>query len=553
MGKKIAVIGISSILLVAMVAAIAVGVSRGNGKDSSSAAPEVTQSQKNVQTLCQPTEFKETCEKSLASAANSTNDPKELIRAGFRYTVTELKTAIANTTTLRELNRDPRGRQALDACSELLNLAIDDLDNSFDKLGTFDPTQMDHYIMDLKVWIGATITYQQTCLDAFENVTGNAGDQMKKVLNLTSQLSANAYDMVNQVSTLIKGLQLNNINRRLLSDDGFPSWVTDGKRRLLQAAPGSIKADVVVAKDGSGQVNSVTEALKRVPKKNPKTFVIHVKAGIYNEHIIIGKDMPNVMLIGDGPTKTKITHNKNFADGTVTFHSATVAVVGANFIAKNIGIENSAGAIKHQAVALRSSGDNAIFFNCQFDGYQDTLYAHAKRQFYRDCTVSGTIDFIFGDGEAVFQNCKIVIRKPMDNQACIVTAQGRKKADGPGAIVLSGCHIMGDPLYIPVKNINKGYLGRPWKEYSRTIIMNTQIDDVIQPEGWLPWTGTFGLDTCFYAEVNNKGPGAVTANRVTWKGIKKITPQQAVDYTPGKYILGDSWIPQAGVPYASGM
>lgn len=229
------------------------------------------------------------------------------------------------------------------------------------------------------------------------------------------------------------------------------------------------------------------------------------------------------------------------------------AVVGDYFIAKNIGFENTAGAEKHQAVALRVSSDMSVFHNCQMDGYQDTLYVHAHRQFYRDCTISGTIDFIFGNSATVFQNCTMVVRKPMDNQNCIVTAHGRTERREPTALVLQGCTITADPAYLPVKDINKAYLGRPWKEFSRTIIMQSNIGGFIQPQGWLPWMGTFAINTCFYAEVDNKGPGAGMTDRVTWRGVKKINLDHAQKFTPGKFIGGDHWITPTGVPYTSGL
>lgn len=218
-----------------------------------------------------------------------------------------------------------------------------------------------------------------------------------------------------------------------------------------------------------------------------------------------------------------------------------------------MGFENSAGPEKHQAVALRVQSDLSLFYNCRMDGYQDTLYTHAHRQFYRDCTITGTIDFIFGDAGAVFQNCQMIVRKPLDNQNCIVTAQGRSDRRTPSAIILQNCTISGDPLYMPVKDVNKAYLGRPWKEFSRTIIMQSQIDDIIQPDGWLPWAGTFAINSCFYTEFNNRGAGADMSKRVKWKGIKTITPQHAVDFTPGRFLGGDRWIKATGIPYVSGM
>lgn len=222
-------------------------------------------------------------------------------------------------------------------------------------------------------------------------------------------------------------------------------------------------------------------------------------------------------------------------------------------MAKNIGFENSAGAIKHQAVALLVKSEKSVFYNCHMDGYQDTLYTHTMRQFYRDCTISGTIDFVFGNAAVVFQNCKFLIRKPGPNQQCIVTAQGRKESRSRTAIVLQGCTITGDSTYMAVKDQFKSYLGRPWKKFSRTIIMQSTIDSIIEPEGWLPWLGTFGLDTLYYSEYNNKGPGAGTSKRVKWKGMRTLSAQQIMTYTPRRFMLDDAWITQWGIPYTPGM
>lgn len=228
------------------------------------------------------------------------------------------------------------------------------------------------------------------------------------------------------------------------------------------------------------------------------------------------------------------------------------AMEAEGFIGKAMGFRNTAGAAKHQAVAARIQGDRAVFVNCRFEGYQDTLYVLAHRQFFRSCVISGTIDFIFGDAAAVFQNCIMNIRKPLDNQQNIVTAQGRKDPQEQTAIVLQNCKIQADRSLAEVKGQFKSYLGRPWKEYSRTIVMESQIDDVIHPDGWMPWQGTFGLDTLFYAEYNNTGPGSSVDNRVKWAGIKNITRDQAAEFSVSTFLAGD-WLSGSHVPVQRGL
>ena len=202
----------------------------------------------------------------------------------------------------------------------------------------------------------------------------------------------------------------------------------------------------------------------------------------------------------------------------------------------------------HQAVALRSDSDLSVFLRCGIFGYQDSLYPHSMRQFYRECTIAGTVDFIFGYATAVFQNCQIIAKQGRPNQKNTVTAQGRIDPNEPTGFSFQFCNISAENETIPT------YLGRPWKNYSRTILMQSHMSNAIRPEGWLEWDGSFALDTLYYGEYNNSGPGAEIANRVKWPGYHVFNDSSdASKYTVAQFIEGDLWLPATGVNYTAGL
>ncbi|XP_057772196.1 pectinesterase-like [Salvia miltiorrhiza] len=511
-----------------------------------------------VEAVCSSTEYQTTCKASLSSV--NTANPKDLLKAAFHAAIDNIEGAVKQSELYEKAATDERTKDALTVCEEVLNSTIDDLRRSTNKVDSFDISKIGDYIDDVRVWLSAGLTCKDTCLDAFENTTGDTGEKVKKMLESTGELLCNGLSITEKVSKLFGSLNLGSFfsQRRLLRDensneDMIPSFVSHAARMLLNQTAGTLTPNVTVALDGSGNFKTIGEAINAAPLKSNATFVILVKAGKYKEIAMIPKKCNNVVLMGEGPTKTVISGDKSFAGGFTTYHTSTLTINGEGFMAKDIGIENTAGAIGHQAVAVRVSGDKAVFHNVNMDGYQDTLYAHTYRQFYRDCRISGTIDFIFGNSIAVFQNCALVVRRPMENQACMVTAQGRNESSSVGVTVIQNCSFTAEKDFLDANPPFTAYLGRPWKAYSRTIIMQSFIDGFIAPEGWSPWMGDFGLDTLYYGEYDNRGPGSDLSKRVAWKGIQKMTPELARGFTAEKLFAGDEWVKNTGVPYVGGM
>ncbi|WOL10347.1 hypothetical protein Cni_G19102 [Canna indica] len=162
-------------------------------------------------------------------------------------------------------------------CKELLDYAIGELRNSVDKFSNLEVAKMDDIVDDLKVWLSAAVTYQETCLDGFQNTSGDAAASMTKALNSSSMLTSNTLAIVDQMSTVLTSFQLPSLSRRLLAENEvsdrreFPEWFHHERRRLLALSPQEMKPDATVAQDGSGNYKTISEAIAAAPEKSNKT------------------------------------------------------------------------------------------------------------------------------------------------------------------------------------------------------------------------------------------------------------------------------------------
>lgn len=351
----------------------------------------------------------------------------------------------------------------------------------------------------------------------------------------------------------------------LSGDSGLPLKMSDekkqafGRRKLLNDSSDAVLVAefVVVSQDGSGNFTNITDAINSAPNSMDGSngyFLIYVSQGVYEEYVNIPSRKNYVMIIGDGINQTVITGNRSVGDGWTTFNSATFIVTGQGFVGISLSIRNTAGAVKGQAVALRNDADLSTFYGCSFEGYQDTLYTHSMRQFYRECDVYGTVDFIFGNAAVVFQNCGIYSRVPIHGQSNTITAQGRTDPNQNTGTSMQNCSLLAGADLAASPGAAITYLGRPWKMYSRTVIMQSFMDSLIDPAGWMPWNGTFAIDTLYYGEYDNRGPGSDTSKRVDWSGVHPVMNRtDAANYTVSNFLFGDNWLPPTGVPFFSGL
>jgi pectinesterase len=279
----------------------------------------------------------------------------------------------------------------------------------------------------------------------------------------------------------------------------------------------------------------VQQALDAITLNNKKPITIFIKNGIYKEKLHLDSTKNFITLIGEDKFNTILTYDDHTGkvsargDTINTRTSASFVVKANNFAAENITFQNDAGFSAGQAVGLESDGDKASFYNCRIVGNQDILFTNNdnSRQYYKDCYIEGTTDFIFGSSTVWFERCHIHSKKNSH-----VTAASTPQQHQFG-YVFSDCILTGDTTLHSVS------LGRPWRQYANVAYIHCYIGPHIKPEGWSNWNNTDNYKTTRYSEYKNYGPGANISSRVSWS--HQLTDEEVKKYTL-KNVSGD-WDP----------
>ncbi|KUJ54801.1 pectinesterase family protein [Chryseobacterium aquaticum] len=295
---------------------------------------------------------------------------------------------------------------------------------------------------------------------------------------------------------------------------------------------------ITVAQDRSGDFTSIQKAINSIRDFGPAEALVKIKAGTYHEKIVIPSSKHKITFQGANKENTIIT-NDDYSGKTdalgekmTTFNSYTFLVMSDDIKISDITIQNSS-CNQGQAVALHVEGDRFMMKNSNILGCQDTVYTggNHSRQYYENCFIEGTTDFIFGSATVVFRNCII---KSLANSYITAASTDQSKSFG---------YVFFDCKLIAKEGITKVFLGRPWRPYAKTVFINTEMGSHIVPEGWNPWKGDKMFPdkekTTFYAEYGNKGEGGNISNRVSWS--HQLTKKELKNYTLEKIFNG--WNP----------
>lgn len=311
----------------------------------------------------------------------------------------------------------------------------------------------------------------------------------------------------------------------------FLGWILLGTLFTAAAQTGNpqqYKYVFTVAKDGSGEYKYIQDAIDAMRVYPLAPITLYIKNGTYNEKIELPANNTDVTFIGESMDKTIITFSDYSGRGKhTTFTSFTAKISGNRFRAENITFANTAGPVG-QALALYVDADKAVFKNCKFLGNQDTIFTSGEtsRQYFVDCYIEGTTDFLFGPATTVFQHCTI---RAKSNS--FITAASTTEGKKFGYVFLD-CKVIADSA------VTKVYLGRPWRAHSKTVFIRCELPKQVAPERWNNWNNPANEQTVYYAEYKSTGEGAEASQRVGWS--KLLTDKEAKEYTPENIFAGNN-------------
>lgn len=307
--------------------------------------------------------------------------------------------------------------------------------------------------------------------------------------------------------------------------------------RLKRPDGPAAKADIVVAKDGSGHFTTVQEAINSLPSNATTRKTIFIKAGEYYEKIAINR--PFVTLIGEQAKTTVITYDdyagKPLEGGGElgTQNSAGFTINNTDFMAVNLTFSNphknlSGSGQNDQAVAVGVYNDRAAFYNCRLVGYQDTFYVkNSARVYCKDCYIEGNVDFIFGDAVLLCQNCQLHC-----NRHDSVLTAAADHTNSLYGFTFMDCRI----THIEGKDFNGRtfetfYLGRPWKQNARVVFIRCEEPALLHAAAWRRMSD--GVDAALFAEYKCTGAGAAEDRLAKREmGGRQLTDEEAATYTP---------------------
>ncbi|GKU96093.1 hypothetical protein SLEP1_g9370 [Rubroshorea leprosula] len=439
---------------------------------------------------------------------------------------------------------NPIVKMAKGDCDDLLQFAIGELQASFSMVGDESMHTQEQRAAEIKNWLSAVISYHESCIDQIPQL-----ELQKRIsdglLNAT-QLTSNELGIVSGLSSILNLFNLHlNIGEltppRKLSDeqksDGgrkFPHWVPNTDMKLLGSQNhGLVTPNAVVAKDGSGQFKTIMDAVNAYPKNYQGRYVIYVKAGVYDETVLIPKSMVNVFMYGVVRRRRSSPEKDPLLAVTLPpILPHLVTALGDGFMVKSMGFSNTAGWMGTRTRSMSKPTVNSTGTVSSLGlliSYSETVHHHPELSDY----------------------CEEALGQPEESCYCSWTSiRERSHRFGYPELPYSP-----RPSSVPCKIQDSHVLGKAMEEILQDFDHGIYtLGDLIQPEGWMPWAGSFALNTLWYAEFADRGPGAATNGRVKWKGYQGVIDRATAEkFTAGPFLQGDIWLGTIGIPCFLGL